>query len=228
MTMLAAFALHVLVKGLVITQASRRFAEDRQSGALEILLATPLPAREILDGQRRALRRQFGWLVWLLLFMNLSLTLATCLAYRHLHMSGRDQFVFLSFFVIGALLLFVDLHCLPWIAMLEALRGRKHQRVILGTLMRGLVPSWLGLFAFVFISMGINMNAETVSAFFWIWAMASSALIAVMSVSSRVSLQTRFRALAAGDNEPRRHLPSAHPPAARVSTPPPLASVVKG
>lgn len=41
--------------------ATYRLAEDKRSGALELLLATPISVREILQGRLLALRRQFGW-----------------------------------------------------------------------------------------------------------------------------------------------------------------------
>ena len=37
----------------------RQFAEDRHSGALELVVSTPLGVKEILRGQWLALRRQF-------------------------------------------------------------------------------------------------------------------------------------------------------------------------
>jgi ABC-type transport system involved in cytochrome c biogenesis permease component len=44
----------------VAIQAPRRLAEDRQSGALELLLCTATGPREIVSGQMLSLRRRFG------------------------------------------------------------------------------------------------------------------------------------------------------------------------
>ncbi|HEY2951033.1 MAG TPA: hypothetical protein VGK40_00545 [Verrucomicrobiae bacterium] len=52
----------------VASQAGRFFVEAQRSGLMELLLATPLPARQIVLGQWRALLRMFG------------LPLAVCLA----------------------------------------------------------------------------------------------------------------------------------------------------
>jgi hypothetical protein len=41
--------------------ATHRLAEDKRSGALELLLATPVSVREIVRGRLLALWRQFGW-----------------------------------------------------------------------------------------------------------------------------------------------------------------------
>ncbi len=43
----------------VAVQAARQFTEDRKSGAIELLLSSPLSVREQLDGQWLALRKQF-------------------------------------------------------------------------------------------------------------------------------------------------------------------------
>src|SRR5205085_2319460 len=50
-----------VLKMLVAVQASRFFIEARHSGALEVLLCTPLKNRDIIKGQFLALKRLFGW-----------------------------------------------------------------------------------------------------------------------------------------------------------------------
>ena len=48
-----------LLKLLLALQACRFFVDARRSGALEMLLCTPLTSREIIRGQVLALRRNF-------------------------------------------------------------------------------------------------------------------------------------------------------------------------
>jgi ABC-type transport system involved in multi-copper enzyme maturation permease subunit len=50
--------LHVLVLFRIAMTAAHQFAEDRKSGALELLLATPIRVRQIVRGQWLALLRQ--------------------------------------------------------------------------------------------------------------------------------------------------------------------------
>ena len=54
-----AIVLNVALKMWIIVEAGRQLAEDKRSGAFELLLTTPLTMREIVRGQLRALRRQF-------------------------------------------------------------------------------------------------------------------------------------------------------------------------
>jgi hypothetical protein len=61
--------LHTGLKIWFVGEASRRFVEDRRNNAMEFLLSTPLNERQIVNGQWRALGRQFLWpavavLVW--------------------------------------------------------------------------------------------------------------------------------------------------------------------
>ena len=51
--------LHLSLKVWVANEAPRQFVDDRGSGALELLLSTPLSVPEILHGRFVALRRQF-------------------------------------------------------------------------------------------------------------------------------------------------------------------------
>ena len=48
------YGLHLIYKCLVAAEASRRLSEDRHSGALELLLATPVAPREIIRAQQAA------------------------------------------------------------------------------------------------------------------------------------------------------------------------------
>jgi hypothetical protein len=59
------------------SQACRFFIEARRTGLIELLLATPVSVREIVEGQWRALLRMFGLPVLLLLGVQLT---GTCLA----------------------------------------------------------------------------------------------------------------------------------------------------
>src|SRR6185503_4284163 len=64
--MFMAYGLHVVVKLLVAAQASNRFCEDLRSGALELLLVTPVTPEKMIEGQWRALKLQFRGLLWML------------------------------------------------------------------------------------------------------------------------------------------------------------------
>ena len=75
-TLMLTFGLHFAAKILIASESGRRFHQDRQSGAMELLLATPLPTEEIVNGQRDALRIQFHRALWLISIVNVLTLLA--------------------------------------------------------------------------------------------------------------------------------------------------------
>jgi ABC-type transport system involved in cytochrome c biogenesis permease component len=70
---LTACVLNLLVNGIVDYAAARRLSEDRASGTLELLLTTPLPVDQIVEGQARAMAIQFGPVVRVLFLLNVLL-----------------------------------------------------------------------------------------------------------------------------------------------------------
>jgi hypothetical protein len=85
---------HFAVKCWVASAATRTLSEARQTGALELILSTPLPARQIVRGLRLALRHMFLAPVLVLLFTEVGLT-AVQLAV-HVGTGGAVERVLLS------------------------------------------------------------------------------------------------------------------------------------
>jgi hypothetical protein len=67
---LGAVIVHFVITGTVAAYACRFFADARSSGALELLLCTPLASAEIIEGHRHALRRIFDAPVVTLLIVD--------------------------------------------------------------------------------------------------------------------------------------------------------------
>jgi len=114
----------------VASEACNRLAEDQRSGALELLLSTPLGVREILRGQWLALQRQFGRpllvvivLEWLVLPRNFAFKMILA----------------------NQLMLVADVVTLGWVGMWLGLISRNTSRAILGAVLRILVLPW-GIF----------------------------------------------------------------------------------
>ena len=67
---LSSIVLHLGLNWILAYSASKRLAEERQSGGFEVLLTVPLEPKAIVDGQCRALWTQFrtvwvGILCWM-------------------------------------------------------------------------------------------------------------------------------------------------------------------
>jgi hypothetical protein len=118
--LLPVFVSAFLLKIWLAFEACRRFIDDRRSGALELLLSTPLTVENILAGQWRASRRQFlGPTVAVLLFDALLL----CLAVQTRVSSGaqlRTSITMMSVCVIAFLL---DMFALGWVSMWAGMKA---------------------------------------------------------------------------------------------------------
>jgi len=196
----ATIALHVIGKSLLAVQASRRFSEDRRSGALELLLTTPIQVGTILTAQRTVLKCQFQWFQTALLGANLGLIATLIFVVGRQSNDWEPAAVLSTVCVGGSVLWLVDTRALTWLAMWMGLRGSRHHRAVLNSLSRILAPPWLAFGLFIFLTHGAS-SAWQVLAYWSLWFVFSilSALLAVKH--RRRELLEDFRRLAAGDKK---------------------------
>lgn len=204
--LLMAFGLHVVMKGLVAVQASRRLSEDRASGALELLLATPLRPERIVEGQWSVLRRQFGVWLGILMVLNFLLLLRFILP-GTMHINSREVFIFSSILLGGAVLVYTDFLALGWTGMALGLRGLRHPRAVLGTLLRVILPPWGLLFLFIFLSLSGGPSREAVITFHIFWWLGSLGLSLALASRHRQEITCKFRSLAAGEKDGEKIAP---------------------
>ena len=131
---ITALLLHIALKLWVTSEACQRFGPDHRSGALELLLSTPLTVKEILCGQMLAMRRQFIGPVLALVGLDLIFMLAGS---RDLGSSNDNFWGWLC----GAemLLLVADTCTLCWLGMWIGLTARRPNRAASTTVARVLV-----------------------------------------------------------------------------------------
>jgi ABC-type Na+ efflux pump permease subunit len=112
----------------IVSEACTRLSEDRRSGALELLLSTPLSEREVVRGQWVALRRQF--LGPLLVLLTLEFLLLR-----------QSQPV--GWLLAGMPLRLLEFAALGWVGMWLGLKLRSVTRAILGALGLVLLLPWV-------------------------------------------------------------------------------------
>jgi hypothetical protein len=101
-------------------EACRRFGEDRRSGALELLLATPLPVKEILRGQLLGLMRQFAGPAAAVLLAEFGFLVIFL---------RQEEFADVIGLGLGDMVMFIaDLVTLSWVAMWTGLTSRHATR----------------------------------------------------------------------------------------------------
>jgi hypothetical protein len=193
--MFMAYGFHLVVKWLVAMESSRRLSEDRRSGALELLLVTPLTTEQILAGQRRALWESFRGPMGLALISNVGLfTLIVWPDFLGLH--GNAVAIFCEMALGGGVMMLVDFYALGWIGMWRALQTRKHHRAILGTMGRVVFLPWLAILFLVFLTIGSRVNDDTtvmllIAAWFFFGAMVAFAFGQRAKMALREALSAR-------------------------------------
>jgi hypothetical protein len=195
--MLTGYVIHQVLKVMVVVDAGRRFNEDVRSGALELLLVSPLKPRLMIEGQRRALRDEYFRLIQWVLAVNWLMLLATWLDPTQLRMSGQDQEIFTILFLGGAAVLVTDYWALSRTGMAEALSRRPQAQVLVRTLVRVMGIPWLLLFFIVFCGIGGAIQGS--DSFHWIfslWFVCGMIVDLVMGARAERVLTRRFREVA--------------------------------
>lgn len=196
--LLAGLVLNILMKGWVAAETGRRFAEDRQAGALELLLCTPLELKDLFRGQWLALRRQFlGPLVCVLALFLLFLFLTLQESYAH--SDSRD--FWLVFWVGAGFMLVADLYAIYWVGMWQGITSRNPNRVAAETSSRILVLPWLGMAVFLLLAALSNMSGGgvhlTPTGFFMLWLVLGLLVDLILGFLAFDKLHSRFREMAA-------------------------------
>jgi len=138
---MSAVLLHTLLKFWLATEACQRFVQDRKSGALELLLSTPLSVGEILRGQRLGLFRQFAGPALYVLAIDLFF-LSMGLKDQWIgNASGRNYWVMI--WLAGMTVFVMDLFALSWVSMWMGLKNLKVNRAGGASISRILVLPWL-------------------------------------------------------------------------------------
>jgi hypothetical protein len=123
--------IHFFFKVWVASEVGARFIDDRRSGALELLLTTPLSLRQFANGEGLALFRQFGAPIALVIAMNVffAWTAQSVTAF----LIGSQSPIL--YFGAGIVHLIFDLYAIHWVAIWRSLHLRGTNRTIVQTIL---------------------------------------------------------------------------------------------
>lgn len=141
-----AMGIHVVAKIMMAYECTRRFNHDRQSGAMELLLATPLREQDIVSGQRQALWTRFKHPLCALGLINAAMMVWVFTFSQQLDMSTEDQWTFGELLAGGLVVLIMDFQAMVWTGMWNGLNAKNQSRAMLRTVLQVLAPSWLMIF----------------------------------------------------------------------------------
>lgn len=204
---MTAVLLHSLFKCWLAMEASRRLGLDRRSGALELILCTPLSVQEILHGQWLALLRQFGPAVALIgvadvLFLGLGL--------QHSY-SASDRNLWIALWLAGLVMFVLDLAALALLAMWMSLKNRKPTQAGLIAIVRVCIIPWVlfGMFGAVVAILDEVFRIKLPSSKYeglgmlGVWFAISFINSLLLALNSLRNLRTQFRACALDRSETR-------------------------
>jgi ABC-type transport system involved in multi-copper enzyme maturation permease subunit len=199
--LLAAIVLHMVLKWLAAMEASRRFGDDHRSGALELLLVTPLAPEHMVGGQRRALRRAFRTPMILAALTNAGFLLLFFVR-NPMGFRPRDTLIFSEWFVAGVVMLLLDFATITYYGMWVVLRARTHNRAIMATIGRvSLLPLAILLMLWFVAVTRRSSQSTTIAMVSVVWQCLAVALDAALLFRAARALRTNFRALAAREDE---------------------------
>jgi ABC-type transport system involved in multi-copper enzyme maturation permease subunit len=194
---------HSFFKCWLAMEASRRLGADRRSGALELLLSTPLSVNEILRGQWLALLRQFGAAVALVCAVDF---LFLGLGMKHVY-SEDGRGVWVALCLAGISIFVFDLITLALVAMWGSLRSLRSNQAGAGitAIVRVCIVPWFLFGAFgafmavleeVFRIHPFSSSSSTPYILLGVWFLISVANDVLLATWSLNNLRTRFRTVA--------------------------------
>src|ERR1051325_2474885 len=214
LSLLAAFGLHQALKIATAFEACRRLSEDRLSGALELLLVTPLTVGQILTGQSRALWRIFSAPMLLVFSANVAL-FWRIMFFKRQDLPPEAIATFSAALLGGGLLLLLDFRALGWVGMSLAVQGKRYHRALLGTLARVMLGPWLAIF-FTFLlgsSGALRFSNWDPLVFVIIWLSFAVVCDVIFAERARTKLELEFRTICAQTNDPAPSIFLRSPPA---------------
>ncbi len=117
-----ALLMHLVLKLWLASEAPRRFHEDLQNGALELVLSTSLTVDEILRGQLLALKQQFAKPVVAVLVLDVLLLILGLRFTSSLSLQDGVQLIFV--FLAGMGMLVADMVTMCWVGMWTGLTAK--------------------------------------------------------------------------------------------------------
>lgn len=193
--------LHLILQFWIAWEAARRLNMDRRAGGLEMLLSTPMTTDQIIAGQMSSLRMQFAGPLLAVLVTDFLLMFVALPSF-----SGRSAEVveFVTIFLALMIVLVVSAQGLAWLGLWLGLRMGRAAQATLGNLVRIVIlPTGLFMLAtFFLVVAGTARGASFLTALAVLWLVIGSANAYVFAQDARLRLQSSFRQVANGTNDP--------------------------
>jgi len=189
---MTAVIINTCLKFWVASEAPRLFGRDKKSGALELLLSTPMSVPSILRGQLLALWRHFGWQITVVFALELLMMTAALVE------ENFDGEFFLLWFV-GLTMFLLDIVALAVLGMWHGLRAKTVNAASGQVVARILILPWFLFFSFITffelsdLDRSLSMDEEEAMLF---WLAIGICINAYFTIMSWRNLVAKFREIA--------------------------------
>ena len=183
--------LNGIFKLWVVGSVASLYNQQRRSGALELVLCTPITVEHLLGGTTRWLKEQFGWVLCVTALIEL---IVVGVSVSNLfENTERVWQLSLSWLVGQAVTLLPDCWALGWVGMWLSLAKRNTAHAFFGTMLRLVVLPWsLAWFGTV-----ANSQELTMAHAFSSWFIASLVADLCFGLHAQANLRAHFRTYAA-------------------------------
>ena len=183
--------LQLVFKTMVGSQSAHAFAADRDRGALELLLSTPLTSNEILRGHWLGLKRLFAAPIGCLLTVEFVWILHALARDNDTPEGGR---VFWAFVHAANILVFlVDLWALGWVSLWSGVRAKNGAEGAWKAQSQLLAAPWLGVMA-VTLALNLLFDFEgSLMSTVVLWVVISLPVSIVSALRAQAALHTSLR-----------------------------------
>lgn len=187
------WTMHLLLKVQITLAATRGIAEDRATGALELLVVAGQGRDQIIQGHRRSLFLQHRTAVLVLAGLQFIPLLRVSMSDLPLSASAA-----LSVGLIyGAGVLWLDLETLAQVGLRHGLKETNPLAAFRATFLRVMLPGWLGLLPLaVLLFSGAGYGTTLVV--FHVWLLWAAYTVYRVRKRSRIDLEHGFQALVTG------------------------------
>jgi hypothetical protein len=187
------WTMHLLLKVQVTLAATRGIAEDRASGALELLVVAGQGREQIIRGHQRALFLQHRTAVLVLVGLQFVPILRVSMS----DLSLGPAAALCVGLIYGAGALWLDLETLAQVGLRHGLKESNPLAAFRATFLRVMLPAWLGLLPLaVLLFSGAAFG--TILVVFHVWLLWAAYTVYRVRKRSRIDLEHGFQTLATG------------------------------
>jgi len=190
----ACWLIHLVFKTYVSSESAHAFSADRDRGALELLLSTPLTTGEILRGHWLGLKRLFAAPIGLVLAVEFVWIIHALASDTDTPEGGRV--IWGCAHAANIIVFLVDLWALAWVSLWQGAKAKNGAEGAWKAQFRLLTLPWIVVMV---AALALNLLLDFQSTFPWtvgIWVVISLPLAIVSGRRARAELYTSLRGAA--------------------------------